>query len=116
MARRAPASKSRASLLQSAEFVRLALAGVEQEIQQTRDRLATLQAYAAQLRSGVAGAAAEPVSPAVKPPRKRGANRLSPAARKALSERMTRKWAEFRKAKDQAAKKPAGKAKAQPAS
>ena len=103
------------SLLQSPEFVRLALAGVEQEIEQTRERLSKLQAYAAQLRGSARGV---PVAPAVASPAagksakaRRAANRLSPEARKALAERMRRKWAEFRKAKDQAAAKPSKKSR-----
>lgn len=99
MARRARTGSP--SLLQTREFVQLALSGVEREIQQTRERLTQLQTYAAQLRSGAKGATAPP-PPAAATGSK--ANRLSPAARKALSARMRRKWAEFRKAKAEAAK------------
>jgi hypothetical protein len=103
------------SLLQSPEFVRLALAGVEQEIEQTRERLAKLQAYASQLRAGArVTPAAVPAAAAATPAKGRkagrGANRLSPEARQALSERMRRKWAEFRKAKAEAQAPGKGKA------
>lgn len=112
MARRAARPRSLPSLLQSPEFVRLALTGVEQEIEQTRERLAKLQAYAAQLRAGarVAPAAAPAAVPAKGKKAKRGSNRLSPEARKALSERMRRKWAEFRQAKAEAAAQAKSKA------
>lgn len=110
MARRA--ARSLPSLLQAPEFVKLALAGVEQEIELTRERLAKLQAYAAQLRGGVkVGVPAAAPAPAKSARPKRGSNRLSPEARKALSERMRRKWAEFRKAKAEAASGPARSAK-----
>lgn len=104
------------SLLQSPEFVRLALAGVEQEIEQTRERLSKLQAYAAQLRGStrgvtVASAVAPPAAGKSSKPKPGATNRLSPEARKALSERMRRKWAEFRKAKEQAAAKPSKKSR-----
>ncbi len=115
MARRAARPRSLPSLLQSPEFVRLALTGVEQEIEQTRERLAKLQAYAAQLRAGArvapaAAPAAVPAAPAKGKKAKRGSNRLSPEARKALSERMRRKWAEFRQAKAEAAAQAKSKA------
>lgn len=119
---RRPRSQSGPALLQSPEFVRLALAGVEREIEQARQRLATLQAYAAELRGGTKAAAAPATGATRKKRTRRGANRLSAEARKALSERMRRKWAEYRKAKEQgtqaSSRKRAKKSgqKAQPAS
>lgn len=113
MARRAARPRSSPSLLQSPEFVRLALTGVEQEIAQTRERLAKLQAYAAQLRAGARmapGPAAVAVAPATGKKARRRPSRLSPEASKALSERMRRKWAEFRQAKAAAAAQAQGKA------
>lgn len=108
MARRPAGSRSLPSLLQSPEFVQLALAGVEREVKETRERLAKLEAYAEQLRRGTKAPAAPVVAARPKKGAK-GANRLSPEARKALSERMRRKWAEYRKAKETATAKNAKK-------
>lgn len=100
---RRSSSTRQSALLESPEFLRLALAGVEREIEETRERLATLQAYAAQLREprgtrAGSPASKEPAAPAATPPTKRRRrNRLSPEARKRLSERMKKRWAEYRK-------------------
>lgn len=89
------------ALLTSPEFVELALVGVEREIAETRKRLSTLEAYAAELRRHGRGGAAMPAleietSAVARPRRKR---RMSAEARKRLSERMRKRWAEYRKAK-----------------
>src|SRR5207249_4693523 len=44
----------------------------------------------------------------------RGKRRISAASRKALSERMTARWAEWRKERAKKARKPAGRAKTKP--
>jgi hypothetical protein len=88
--------------MRSAEFLGWALGGLEREIANTRERLATLTAQAARLRRkagtrmSAARAAASAETPAPKSVRKtRG--RMSAAARKRMSERMTKRWAEWRK-------------------
>ncbi len=110
MARRTARSLSLPSLLQSPEFVQLALAGVERELEETRARLVKLEAYAEHLRRGasasVASAAAkvapEPAARRRKAAKRTRTNRLSDEARKALSERMRRRWAEYRAARETA--------------
>src|SRR4051794_23689048 len=84
-------------LIKSAEFIVWALGGLEREIVDTRNRLAPLTAQAAKLRKQVgpraAAAQSAPVSdvPAQEPAeggRKRRRRRMSPEARKRISEMM----------------------------
>jgi hypothetical protein len=89
-------------LLKSAEFIGWALGGIEREIVDTKNRLAALTAQAARLRSrvGTGGpAAAAPVedTPAAEGGRKRRRRKMSPEARKRISEMMKKRWAERRK-------------------
>jgi uncharacterized coiled-coil protein SlyX len=95
MARGRPRKSGRDVLLKSAELIGWALGGLEREIAQTRDRLAALNAQAAQLRAkvGKSAAAVEAVS------RKLRRRELSAAARKRISEGMRRRWAERKKGK-----------------
>jgi len=88
----------------SAEMIGWALGGLEREIAQTRERLATLTEQAAKLRARVGRSAAR--SPAAAASfdepgvtgRKAGRRRrMSAEARRAISERMTRRWAEWRR-------------------
>jgi hypothetical protein len=82
-----------------------AIGGIEREIAQTRERLAALTTQAARLRkragirgsSGVAGAgiAGETTSGG----RTRRRRKMSPEARKRISEMMKKRWAERRKGK-----------------
>jgi hypothetical protein len=87
-------------LLRSAELVGWALGGLEREISQTRDRLASLTAQAAKLRARLgrggknvkaAVAAEAPPVPARKP------RQMSAAARKRISDNMKKRWAETKK-------------------
>jgi hypothetical protein len=87
-------------LLRSAEFIGWALGGLEREIVETRGRLAALTAQAAKLRAKVgarkSGAAAVAQEPA-EGGRKRRRRKMSPEARKRISEMMKKRWAERRK-------------------
>src|SRR5260221_3179819 len=96
-------------LIKSAELIGWALGGIEREIVETRHRLSALTAQANQLRAriGAGGARAAllsgaPLAEAATPAgRKRHRRRkLSPEARKRISDRMTKRWAEFRKNKN----------------
>ena len=97
-------------LVKSAEMIGWAIGGIEREIMATRERLAALTAQAATLRSRLpggttargqvstttgTGGAAE--TPRVKEKRRR--RKMSPEARKRISEMMKKRWAERRKAK-----------------
>jgi hypothetical protein len=95
-------------LIKSAEFIGWALGGIEREILETRNRLASLTAQANQLRSriGARGARVAPAgtsSPvsiaaaaeAAAPKRRR--RKMSPEARKRMSDMMKKRWAERRK-------------------
>jgi len=92
--------------VKSAELIGWAIGGIEREIVHTRERLAALTAQAASLRTraGVkrsAGAmeagAAAPDAPSNG--RKRRRRRMSPEARKRISEMMKKRWAERKKGK-----------------
>jgi hypothetical protein len=91
--------------MQSEEFVEIALSSVEREIEATRDRLRRLTEVADQLRQrrSSAAPAVAPTSvtaaPATAPARRRRKHNMSPEARKKLSERMRRRWDEYRKGK-----------------
>ena len=97
-------------LVKSAEMIGWAIGGIEREILQTRERLATLTAQATKLRARVgiatprgtgAARAAQPAdgeAPAGEG-RKRRRRTMSPEARKRMSEMMKKRWAERRKGK-----------------
>jgi len=94
-------------LVKSAELIGWAIGGIEREISQTRERLSSLTAQAAKLRAragvttggatassgGAAGSSAG--DPEVG--RKRRRRKMSPEARKRISEMMKKRWAERRK-------------------
>ena len=91
-------------LIKSAEFIGWALGGIEREILETRNRLASLTAQANQLRTrigarGARGAASAPppVETAEPAAAKRRRRKMSPEARKRMSEMMKKRWAERRK-------------------
>ena len=91
-------------LIKSAEFIGWALGGIEREILETRNRLASLTAQANQLRTrigakGARGAAAVPPAAETAEPAapKRRRRKMSPEARKRMSEMMKKRWAERRK-------------------
>jgi|SRR3982751_1721134 hypothetical protein len=100
-------------LIRSAELIGWALGGIEREIVETRSKLASLTAQAAQLRNRVSGrggnaAASSAASSAsadggqAEPGPKRGRRRrrtMSPEARKRISEMMKKRWAERKKSK-----------------
>ena len=91
-------------LIKSAELIGWALGGIEREILETRHRLSALTAQASQLRSrlgakaaGARPAAASPVETAAPAAAKRPRRKMSPEARKHMSEMMKKRWAERRK-------------------
>ena len=104
------------SLMQSVEFVEIALSSIEREIEATRDRLRRLTDVADQLRrQGRSAASPAPAAPAASAApaateggkgkaRRRRKHNMSPDARKKLSERMRRRWDEYRKNKAKTAK------------
>ena len=104
MARRSRKEDGGDALIKSAEMIGWALGGLEREIANTRERLAHLTEHAARLRAriGRTGPAAEeqeeaaPATPAVS--RRQRRRSMSPEARQRLSEMMTKRWADRRKA------------------
>ena len=92
-------------LIKSAEFIGWALGGIEREIAETRHRLSSLTAQANQLRArigakgprGATAAAAIPVDSAAAAAPKRKRRKMTPEARKRMSEMMKKRWAERRK-------------------
>lgn len=96
-------------LMKSAELIGWAIGGLEREITQTRERLASLTAQAAKLRAraggragrtAAAGTPAEGGSEGAAPGgRKRRRRKMSPEARERISEMMKKRWAEKRKGK-----------------
>ena len=91
-------------LLKSAELIGWALGGIEREIGSTRERLASLTAQANSLRarlprrmSGGAATVAGEGAAAETKGRKRRRRKMSPEARKRISEMMKKRWAERRK-------------------
>src|SRR4051812_9761911 len=95
-------------LMKSADLIGWAIGGLEREISHTRERLAALTAQAAKLRAragvkraGAAGAegAQGEAGEQARPGRKRRRRRMSPEARKRISEMMKKRWAERRKAR-----------------
>jgi hypothetical protein len=95
--------KKESALLKSAELIGWALGGLEREIAATRQRLAALTEQASELRANLgqgATRAAEAVTGAL-PGKKRGRRKkrtMSAEARKAISEKMKKRWAERKKA------------------
>jgi len=86
-------------LLRSAEFVGWALGGLEREIIQTRERLASLTSQAAKLR-GRLGRGGETVGAATSErsePSRRKRRPMSAAARKRMSANMKKRWAETKR-------------------
>jgi hypothetical protein len=81
-------------LIKSAELIGWAIGGIEREIMQTRERLTALTAQAARLRkkAGIRGSAAagSPAATDGAPEggRKRRRRKMSPEARKRISEMM----------------------------
>src|SRR5688500_16658087 len=97
-------------LVKSAEMIGWAIGGIEREIMATRERLAALSAQANVLRAklpggSVRGAASAAASAAmgagadVAATVKRRRRKMSPEARKRISDMMKKRWAERRKAK-----------------
>jgi hypothetical protein len=99
-------------LVRSAEMIGWALGGLEREIALTRERLSTLTSQANVLRARLgragasrAGAASGDAEPRAMNEGKAGSGkrrrrrRMSPEARKRISEMMKKRWAERRKAK-----------------
>ena len=101
-----PKKNQRNVLMKSAELIGWAIGGIEREIAQTRERLTALTAQAARLRKragirGVSGGAsatstAGGTSGAGRTRRRR---KMSPEARRKISEMMKKRWAERRKGK-----------------
>jgi hypothetical protein len=90
--------------MKSAELIGWAIGGIEREIAQTRERLSALTAQAARLRKragirGLAGASSAAATPAEASGRQRRRRKMSPEARKKISEMMKKRWAERRKGK-----------------
>ena len=107
MARGRPRKNQGDVLTKSAEMIGWALGGLEREIALTRERLASLTAQAGSLRSqlmrggrgGTASTAAAAVEGDAAEPtgRKRRRRKMSPEARKRISDMMKKRWAERRK-------------------
>jgi hypothetical protein len=111
MARGRPRKNPADVLIKSAELIGWALGGIEREILETRHRLTSLTAQANQLRARVGKGATRTGPPAAaevseesagenaEPQgRKRRRRRMSPEARKRISEMMKKRWADRRKA------------------
>ena len=85
-------------LIKSAEMIGWALGGLEREIGSTKDRLASLTAQANQLRARlgnkVAAVAGTAETGDAGNGRRRRRRRMSPEARKRISEMMKKRWAE----------------------
>lgn len=96
-------------LVRSAEMIGWALGGLEREIAMTRERLSTLTAQANVLRSKLGRGAASRASTGGEERtmnegkagtgKRRRRRKMSPEARKRISEMMKKRWAERRKAK-----------------
>ena len=94
-------------LIKYAELIGWALGGLEREIVETRHRLSALTAQANQLRARIGaragrGAVASAALPGVEETaapagRRRRRKKMSPEARKRISEMMKKRWAERRK-------------------
>ena len=107
MARGRPRKNPEDVLIRSAELIGWALGGIEREIVETRNRLAALTSQAAQLRKKVgargpgrpAAAAETEATAAPVTGRKRRRRKMSPEARKRISEMMKKRWAERKRSK-----------------
>jgi hypothetical protein len=109
MARGRPRKNPDDVLIRSAELIGWALGGIEREIVETRNRLAALTTQAAQLRKrvGVRGPGRPPAAAAAETEataapatgRKRRRRKMSPEARKRISDMMKKRWAERKRAK-----------------
>jgi hypothetical protein len=106
MPRGRPRKKPTDVLIKSAELIGWALGGIEREVVETRHRLSALTAQANQLRARIgakagrgAGASAAPAVEETAAPagRSRRRRKMSPEARKRISEMMKKRWAERRK-------------------
>ena len=106
MARGRPRKNQGYVLIKSAEMIGWALGGLEREIALTRERLGSLTAQANNLRSllmrgaraGAASTAPAEDGDATAPTgRKRRRRKMSPEARKRISDMMKKRWAERRK-------------------
>ena len=100
-------------LIRSAELIGWALGGIEREIVETRKKLASLTVQAAQLRKrvgakasrGPAAAASDAMTVDAGEPaetgngRRKRRRRMSPEARKRISEMMKKRWAERKRGK-----------------
>ena len=88
-------------LFKSAEMIGWAIGGLEREIVLTRERLSGLTAQVAKLRArtGLRGAGATDAAGETGGGRKRRRRKMSPEARKRISEMMKKRWAERRKGK-----------------
>ncbi len=100
--------KNQDVLIKSAELIGWAIGGLEREISHTKDRLAALTAQAAKLRkrAGVKASAAATAAGAgasaaadIVSGRKKKRRKMSPEARKRISEMMKKRWAERRRGK-----------------
>lgn len=101
-----PRKNQKDVLIKSAEMIGWAIGGLEREIAQTRERLASLTTQAAKLRARAGakagramGSAGADDAAAAAPVRKRRRNKMSPEARKRMSDMMKKRWAERRKEK-----------------
>jgi hypothetical protein len=99
--------KNKDVLIKSAELIGWAIGGLEREISQTRERLAALTAHAARLRASVktsaSGAGTGTSGPVAVPNNptngRKKRKKMSPEARKRISEMMKKRWAERRRGK-----------------
>jgi hypothetical protein len=108
MPRGRPRKNPEEVLMRGAEMIGWALGGLEREIMLTKERLSTLTSQAAQLRAKLPGSTAgrgpaaaasfdEPGVASAGAGRQRRRRRMSPEARKRISEMMKKRWAERRK-------------------
>lgn len=92
--------KAPSALLKSTEFLGWALGGLEREIAQTRERLASLTAEAARLRARVGGTARgerAQAAPAARAASGRRRGKMTAEGRARISEMMKKRWAEAKK-------------------
>src|ERR687891_600753 len=103
MARGRPRKNPEDVLIRSAELIGWALGGIEREIVETRNKLASLTQQAAQLRNRIGAKGPSAGVPAGAPAtidvgvpaetsRKRRRRKMSPEARKRISEMMKKRW------------------------
>jgi predicted nucleic acid-binding Zn-ribbon protein len=100
MARTRGAKSADDMLVKSAEFVGWALGGLEREITQTRERLASLNAQAVKLRARIGKAIPTATGDSdEKASRKQRRRQMSREARERISSAMKKRWAERKKAR-----------------